>query len=81
MLTPYIIYDNPEISPLQAITLSRKMMDGYKWKAFLIILSFIGWFLLVVFTLGLAALFVTPYLTATNAEFYNEVKNAYENKE
>jgi len=81
MLTPYIIYDDPKLRPLEAITLSRKMMDGYKWKAFLIALSFIGWFILVVFTLGLAALFVSPYLTTTYAEFYNEVKNAYENKE
>ncbi|MBP0724308.1 DUF975 family protein [Bacillus sp. RG28] len=81
MLTPYIIYDNPEISPLQAITLSRRMMDGYKWKAFLIVLSFIGWFLLVCFTFLLAALFVAPYYTTTHAEFYNEVKNTYENKE
>jgi uncharacterized membrane protein len=81
MLTPYIIYDNPEISPLQAITLSRRMMDGYKWKAFLIGLSFIGWFLLVIFTLGLAAFYVTPYLTTTFAEFYSEVKSSYEKEE
>jgi len=81
MLTPYIIYDNPKLRPLEAITLSRKMMDGYKWKAFLLALSFIGWFILVIFTLGLATFYVTPYLSATFAEFYSEVKNAYENKE
>lgn len=39
----YILADNPEMSANDAITLSRKMMDGYKWKLFCLHFSFIGW--------------------------------------
>ncbi|PFH82907.1 DUF975 family protein [Bacillus sp. AFS088145] len=76
----YILKDHPEIGALDAITLSRRMMDGYKWKLFLLWLSFIGWGLLVIITIGLALFYVAPYFSATQAQFYEEVKEAYEGK-
>ena len=33
MLVPYIVAENPYIKPREAIKLSRRMMDGYKWEA------------------------------------------------
>ena len=38
-----IIAENPELSAKEAIKLSEDMMKEYKWRAFLIDLSFIGW--------------------------------------
>jgi len=76
----YILKDRPDMKPLDAITLSRRMMDGYKWKYFLLCLSFIGWAILVVITFGIAFLYVGPYYYATNTQFYEEVKEAYEAK-
>ncbi|PGS52369.1 DUF975 family protein [Bacillus sp. AFS041924] len=76
----YILKDHPDMNALDAITLSRRMMDGYKWKFFLLGLSFIGWLLLIIITLGLALFYVGPYFYASQAQFYEEVKGAYEEK-
>lgn len=76
----YILKDHPDMKPLDAITLSKRMMNGYKWKYFLLCLSFIGWALLVIITLGIAFLYVGPYSYAAITQFYEEVKEAYEAK-
>jgi uncharacterized membrane protein len=74
-MVPYILADDPTISGMDAITLSRRMMDGQKWNAFVLDLSFIGWFLLSAVTLGLVGIFYTnPYVYATHAELYQTLK-------
>lgn len=74
-MTPYILAENPEMSGKEAITLSRQMMDGQKWKTFVLDLSFIGWGLLSALTLGILGIFyVHPYRYCTNAELYQELK-------
>lgn len=71
LLVPYIVAENPDIDPKEAITLSRRMMDGHKMEAFYIDLSFIGWHLLGIVTFGFAeGLWVVPYKTATFTEYY-----------
>ncbi|KAA0546116.1 DUF975 family protein [Bacillus sp. BGMRC 2118] len=71
----YILKDKPEYGTLQAITESRKLMDGYKWKYFLLQLSFIGWILLSILTLGIGLLWVIPYMNASYAAFYQNLVN------
>ena len=72
---PYIVAENPDISPKEAITLSRRIMDGHKLEAFKIELSYVGWHVLGFCTLGFAeALWVLPYKTATYAEYYAYVR-------
>lgn len=80
-LVPYIVAENPDISPLKAIKLSRNMMNGYKWKCFLYDISFIGWDILSAVTAGLSAIFYSnPYKMTTFAEFYTMVReNAKKN--
>ncbi|WP_220751671.1 DUF975 family protein [Apilactobacillus xinyiensis] len=68
------------ISYMDAITKSRQLMNGHKWEFFVLQLSFIGWFLLVGITLGLAALYVTPYYQLTKANFYDSLLKLEENK-
>lgn len=71
MLVPYIIAENPDIDSEEAISLSRRMMDGHKMEAFYIDLSFVGWHILGILTFGIVeALWVVPYKTATFTEFY-----------
>ena len=75
-MVPYILAENPEIKGKEAIDLSRRMMDGQKWNAFVLDLSFIGWDLLSCLTLGLLGLFyVNPYKYCTGAELYQALKN------
>ncbi len=73
-MTPYILADNPELKFNAAIEKSMKMMDGYKMKYFLLNLSFIGWFLLSILTLGIGLLWLVPYVLVTNVAFYEELK-------
>ena len=54
------------------------MMNGHKWDLFVLQLSFFWWFLLVMVTLGIAAIYVTPYISATTANFYNSIKGTEE---
>src|SRR5690606_11316295 len=69
----FIIKDHPEMSVLDAITESRHRMNGYKWKYFLLNLSFIGWGILSILTLGIGLLWLVPYITASYAAFYNDL--------
>jgi uncharacterized membrane protein len=69
-MVPYILADNPKLGADNAITLSRKMMDGHKFNLFILELSFIGWYLLGVLALGIGVLFVNPYFNATEAQLY-----------
>lgn len=74
-MVPYIIAENPDMKPNQAITLSRKMMNGHKWEAFKLDLSFFGWFMLSLVTGGIAGiLFLQPYQTAVFSEYYNDLR-------
>ena len=74
-LVPYILAENPAIKALDAITLSRKLMKGHKWECFLLELSFLGWDLLGIITLGLSnVLFTAPYKMAVLGEYYARLR-------
>ena len=75
-MVPYIVLDNPELSPKEVITRSRQMMKGHKWRTFCLDLSFIGWGLLSSLTLGLVGiLYAGPYRRSTRAALYMEIKD------
>lgn len=81
-LVPYIVAENPDIDANKAITLSRKMMKGYKWKLFTLYLTFIGWDILDIITLGLSGIFFSnPYKEAALAEFYALVRTVAKENE
>ncbi len=73
-MTPYIMKDQPELSAVDCIDRSMSMMNGYKWKLFLLDLSFIGWWLLSILTLGIGMLWLNPYVYCSRAQFYEELK-------
>ncbi|MBR2912319.1 MAG: DUF975 family protein, partial [Oscillospiraceae bacterium] len=70
VLVPFLLSENAQF-PLCCVTeISKRTMDGEKWKFFQLQLSFLGWFLLGVVTLGVGFIFSIPYYQATKAEFY-----------
>lgn len=73
-MTFYILSDDNTIDANAAIDKSKKMMDGYKWKYFCLILRFLGWALLCVLTLGIGFLWLIPYIQVTMAKFYDDIK-------
>jgi len=70
----YILKDNPEIGVKEALTQSSEMMNGYKINFFILNLTFIGWFFLSCLTCGIGLLWFIPYISTTQANFYNELK-------
>lgn len=78
-MAPYILAENPEMSPLDAITQSKRMMHGHKFDLFVLYLSFIAWIFLVYITLGIAAIYVGPYMELTVANFYKSLSGGYTN--
>lgn len=73
-LTGYILVDKNDVGVFEAIGLSVKMMKGNKWKLFVINISFIGWGILCLFTLGIGFLWLLPYINLTTANFYKDLK-------
>ena len=72
-MVPYILAENPEIGPREAINRSTEMMRGHKWQLFCLQFSFIGWAILCAFTCGIGYFWLTPYINASIANFYREI--------
>ena len=70
-MIPYILAENPKIKRKEAFKLSKQMMKGNKWRAFILDMSFLMWNILSVLSFGiLSILYVNPYNSATMAELY-----------
>ena len=74
-MIPYLLSENPDMPRAEAFARSRAMMDGEKWNAFVLDLSFLGWQILSACTFGILGLFyVNPYMDLTNAALYGALK-------
>jgi uncharacterized membrane protein len=73
-MTFYILADNPDLRPQEAIQRSRDMMRGHKWRLFELYLSFIGWYILALLTFGIGMFFLEPYIQQSVANFYEDLK-------
>lgn len=76
-MTEFILVDEPDLKWKDAITKSRKMMNGHKAELFALDLSFIGWWILIAITGGIASLYASPYIMTTRAKFYENLKANY----
>ena len=79
LMVPYIVAENPDISAKDAIKMSRYMMNGNKFKTFVMDLTFLGWDILNIITLGLVGLYYTPYYLATFTALYTLLREKYIN--
>ena len=80
-MTYYVLRDCPELKFNGAIERSMAMMQGHKFDLFYLQLTFIGWGLLCVLTLGIGFLWLVPYMNAAQAHFYEDVKAEFENRQ
>ena len=70
-LVPYIVAENPDIKPKEALALSVAMMKGHKMECFKFELTFFGWLVLGLVTGGFSnALFYAPYKLSAMTEYY-----------
>ncbi len=69
-----LMVDNPQLSPMEALKLSRRMVDGHRGELFRLDLSFILWWLLMGCTAGIAGIYVLPYYKTTRALYYQNFR-------
>lgn len=74
LMTDFILKDDPEISAIDAMAKSWKMTNGHKAELFYLFLSFIGWIVLSLLTLGVGFLILSPYMQTTLAHYYEDLK-------
>ena len=72
-MTSYILAEHPDMRAGDAISYSKEMMKGNKWRLFCLHCSFIGWGILCLFTFGIGNLWLLPYKQAAEAAFYREI--------
>lgn len=67
-MATYILIDHPEMTPLECISASKRMMSGRKWELFVLDLSFLGWALLSI--IPFTSVWIAPYMEVTYANYY-----------
>lgn len=70
-----ILAEYPEMRAIDAIRNSRSLMKGNKWRLFCLHMSFMGWILLAALTCGVGMVFLSPYMFAADAAFYDDLTN------
>jgi len=74
-MVPFVMKDRPELSPKEVLYQSRMMMRGHKMELLMLWVSFLGWWLVGIFTLGVGFLWIQPYWNTSIAHFYEDIKN------
>lgn len=74
---PFILKDNTELGAFEVLSKSANMMKGHKMDLFLLGLSFIGWGILALLTMGLGFFLLIPYMYTTVAHFYDDLRKEY----
>ncbi len=74
-MVPYIMAENPELTPKEACERSKQLMDGNRLRLFCLTFSFIGWSFLCALTCGIGYIVLTPYIEAAVADFYREISD------
>jgi len=72
--TFFILAENKNISGVDALEKSKKMMMGRKGKYFELCMRFTGWFILSILTMGIGFLWLIPYTQVSFANFYKDIK-------
>ena len=68
-----LMLDNEKMGAMECIKKSKELMKGHKWEYFTLMLSFIGWILLAFLTCGILFFWLSPYMTVTECNYYNEL--------
>ena len=78
-MVPYILAEEPDLSPNEIITRSREITRGHKLDMLILDISFLGWYIPGGLFFGIGILFVNPYREATYAKLYNVISGNDDN--
>ena len=70
----FVLSDQPRLGPATALSRSRSLMFGFRWKYFCLSWRFFGWVLLGILTCGIGMLWVSPYIMTTHGRFYDDIR-------
>lgn len=70
----YNLCENPEISVMEAMGMSSRQTYGHKIDLFVLDMTFFGWQLLCTLTMGIANIWVTPYIMQTQLGYFQQIK-------
>ena len=70
----FIKADHPEYDWRACINESKRITNGHKMELFILDLSFIGWLIVGSLCLGVGTLWVSVYMQATRAQFYESIR-------
>lgn len=73
-LAYFALADDPGLGPLSALKRSIELMRGRKGKLFCLYCRFIGWALLSTLACGIGWIWLSPYMSAAQARFYDDVR-------
>lgn len=79
-IVPFILKDHPELSYMNALRMSKEMMEGHKMQYFCISLVATGLGILSIFTFCIALLWVVPFVEIVVVAFYEDIKAEHEGK-
>ena len=68
-----VMAEHPELKASACIERSKELMYGNKWNLFCLHLSFIGWFIVTILTLGIFGFWLAPFTAAAEAYFYRDI--------
>jgi len=72
----YVKNDHPEFGWKQCLDESARITKGHKWELFVLDLSFIGWIFVGSLVFGVGTLWVSAYMNATKANYYERLRDA-----
>ncbi len=74
-MSMYLLEEEPQLDPLEALKRSQALMQGHKWRLFCLEVSYIGWFILSALTFGVLLLWVMPKYEVAHYEFFKDLKD------
>lgn len=77
-LVYFVLNDNDNFSALEALKHAKELVKTHKWRYLYLQLSFWGISLLSIFTMGLAMLWIEPYMVQTITLFYLDLNGEKE---
>lgn len=66
----YIIAEKKDYTCKEALSMSRTIMSGHRLQLLYLNISFIGWIILGMLSMGFAFFWIIPYMVATQTYFY-----------
>jgi uncharacterized membrane protein len=80
-MTFFLLADDANLSATDAISKSKTMMKGHKWRLFCLQLRLFGWLILGAIPCGIGLFWAVPYMMVSYAHFYEDLKQRSETTE